>query len=129
MGFRARKSIKIGPFRINLSKSGIGYSYGVKGYRVTHKANGGVRTTVSIPGTGISHVTETAKPNTHNSAPAAKPTKVCSVCGHPVAKGNKRCPDCGQKIIRRTKPVDVKSILCGLLLAGILILAVVLSSK
>ena len=58
MGLRFRKSIKVGPFRVNLSKSGIGYSYGVKGYRVTHKANGGVRTTASIPGTGISHVKE-----------------------------------------------------------------------
>ena len=58
MGLRYRKSIKMGPFRINLSKSGIGYSVGVKGYRVTKKANGGYRTTTSIPGTGISHVTE-----------------------------------------------------------------------
>ncbi len=32
MGFRYRKSINLGGgFRINLSKSGIGYSWGVKG--------------------------------------------------------------------------------------------------
>ena len=60
MGLRFRKSFKLGPIRINLSKSGIGYSYGVKGFRVTHKANGGVRTTASIPGTGISYVSETS---------------------------------------------------------------------
>ena len=36
MGFRYRKSINLGGgFRINLSKSGIGYSWGVRGYRVT----------------------------------------------------------------------------------------------
>lgn len=58
MGFRYRKSINFGPFRLNVSKSGIGYSVGVKGYRITKKANGGIRKTVSIPGTGISHVTE-----------------------------------------------------------------------
>lgn len=58
MGLRFRKSVKLGPLRINFSKSGVGYSYGVKGYRVTHTANGRKRTTVSIPGTGISHVTE-----------------------------------------------------------------------
>ena len=64
MGFRLRKSINLGGgFRINLSKSGIGYSWGVKGYRVTKTAKGTTRTTVSIPGTGISYVHETGKNN------------------------------------------------------------------
>lgn len=58
MGLRYRKSVNLGPLRLNFSKSGIGYSYGVKGYRVTHTADGKVRTTVSVPGTGISHVSE-----------------------------------------------------------------------
>lgn len=58
MGFRFRKSASFGPFRINFSKSGIGYSVGGKGFRVTKKAGGGVRTTASIPGTGISYVTD-----------------------------------------------------------------------
>ena len=58
MGWRYRKRINIGPLRINFSKSGIGYSVGNKFFRVTRKANGGVRTTATIPGTGISHVTE-----------------------------------------------------------------------
>ncbi len=62
MGFRYRKSINLGGgFRINLSKSGIGYSWGVKGYRVTKTAKGTTRTTASIPGTGISYVHETGK--------------------------------------------------------------------
>lgn len=56
MGFRYRKSIKVGGARLNLSKSGIGYSVGTKGFRVTKKAGGGTRTTASIPGTGISYV-------------------------------------------------------------------------
>lgn len=58
MGFRFRKSFNFGPLRINLSKSGVGYSFGIKGYRVTKTANGRVRQTASIPGTGISYVTE-----------------------------------------------------------------------
>ena len=58
MGFRFRKSIKAGPVRINFSKSGVGYSVGWKGFRVTKKANGGVRTTTSNPGTGISYVSD-----------------------------------------------------------------------
>ena len=41
MGLRFRKSINLGGgFRINLSKSGVGYSWGVKGYRVTKTASG-----------------------------------------------------------------------------------------
>lgn len=58
MGFRFRKSKKIGGgFRVNFSKSGIGGSWGVKGFRVTKRAKGGFRTTMSIPGTGISYST------------------------------------------------------------------------
>ena len=62
MGLRYRKSktFKSG-FRINFSKSGIGYSWGTKGYRITKTAKGGLRQTISIPGTGISYVTEQGK--------------------------------------------------------------------
>lgn len=56
MGFRFRKSKKIGPFRINFSKKGVGWSVGSKWFRYTKKAGGGSRTTTSIPGTGISFV-------------------------------------------------------------------------
>lgn len=59
MGLRYRKSINLGGgFRVNFSKSGVGYSWGMKGYRVTKKAGGGVRKTYSIPGTGLSWVDE-----------------------------------------------------------------------
>lgn len=55
MGFRLKKSIKIGKnSKINLSKSGIGFSTGVKGARVSVGPKG-VRKTASIPGTGISY--------------------------------------------------------------------------
>ena len=33
MGFYYRKSVRVGPFRINLSKSGVGLSTGVPGFR------------------------------------------------------------------------------------------------
>ena len=56
MGFRFRKSKNLGGgFRVNLSKSGVGGSWGTKGFRITKKAKGGLRTTFSIPGTGISY--------------------------------------------------------------------------
>lgn len=63
MGFRFRKSFNMGGFRINISKSGIGYSYGVKGVRFTKTAKGTSRTTLSIPGTGLSYVSESGKKN------------------------------------------------------------------
>lgn len=78
MGFRFRKSINLGGgLRVNLSKSGVGYSWGVKGYRVTKTAKGTTRRTASIPGTGISYVTESGnKPKNlnqqNNSNPNAK---------------------------------------------------------
>ena len=59
MGFRYRKSINLGGgFRINLSKSGVGYSWGTKGYRITKTAKGKIRSTTSIPGMGISYTKE-----------------------------------------------------------------------
>ena len=61
MGLRFRKSIGKGPFRINFSKSGVGYSFGSKFFRVTKKADGGTRTTASIPGTGVSYVKDRGK--------------------------------------------------------------------
>lgn len=64
MGFRVRKSINLGGgFRINLSKSGIGYSWGTRGYRVSRTARGTTRRTYSIPGTGISWVDESGGRN------------------------------------------------------------------
>lgn len=56
MGFRFRKSKSFGPFKINLSKSGIGWSIGTKGVRYTKRADDKTQTTLSIPGTGISYV-------------------------------------------------------------------------
>lgn len=58
MGLRYRKSYNFKGFRINFSKSGIGYSYGIPGLRYTVTANGKQRLTSSIPGTGISYVKE-----------------------------------------------------------------------
>ena len=56
MGYRFRKSKSFGGVRVTASKSGIGFSTGVKGFRVTKKAGGGYRTTASVPGTGFSYV-------------------------------------------------------------------------
>jgi hypothetical protein len=55
MGFTYRKSVKMGPFRVTASKSGVSYSVGGKGARVTKRANGRVQTTLRAPGTGLSY--------------------------------------------------------------------------
>lgn len=77
MGMRFRKSIKLGKHvRLNLSKSGIGYSVGTKGFRVTKMANGRTRTTTSIPGTGISHVSESRARSASSSIHTYDPAPV-----------------------------------------------------
>ena len=58
MGIYLRKSVSVGPFRFNLSKSGVGVSVGVKGLRVgagprgnyVHMGRGGVYYRATIPG-------------------------------------------------------------------------------
>lgn len=59
MGMRFRKSIKLGGgTKLNLSKSGVGISTGVKGFRVSKNTSGRSRVTSSLPGTGLSYVNE-----------------------------------------------------------------------
>jgi hypothetical protein len=61
MGFIYRKSLKAGPFRINLSKSGVGLSAGVPGFRVTQSSTGRRYTTFNVPGSGMSYRTPATK--------------------------------------------------------------------
>jgi Protein of unknown function (DUF4236) len=56
MGFRLQRSIKIAPgIRVNLSKSGLGWSVGPRGFKIGATARGQRYTSVSIPGTGVSY--------------------------------------------------------------------------
>ena len=75
MGFRFRKSKKIFPgVRLNVSKSGISVSAGVKGARVSLNSKGRVTKTVGIPGTGISY-SETSNLSKNNSRKPESTTK------------------------------------------------------
>lgn len=57
MGFRFQKRIKILPsITLNLSKSGVSTSVGVKGAHLNF-GRGQTRTTVGLPGSGLSHTT------------------------------------------------------------------------
>jgi hypothetical protein len=89
VGFSYRKSVKMGPFRMTASKSGISYSAGVKGARITRRANGKVQTTLSVPGTGLRYTTTSgtrrqarrpirpsAPPATRRAATPARPARL-----------------------------------------------------
>jgi tetratricopeptide (TPR) repeat protein len=61
MGFRLRRSLKIAPgVRLNFSAKSVGISAGIKGARVSVNSSGRVTRTLSVPGTGISHVSTTS---------------------------------------------------------------------
>lgn len=45
--------MNLGPLRINASKSGLGYSFGGRGFRIGRDAKGRKYTSVSVPGTGL----------------------------------------------------------------------------
>jgi hypothetical protein len=64
MGWGFRRSVKLGPLKLNFSKSGVGYSVGVRGYRVGKDAKGRAYTAASIPGTGIYSRTYSGKGET-----------------------------------------------------------------
>lgn len=113
MGIRYRKSINLGGgARMNLSKSGIGFSVGTKGARLTKTAKGTTRSTLSIPGSGISYVSETGKSgkrqkNTEGSRDRLETSGMCDlldaqdqsgiVCPQGETK-NLFCVHCGQKL-------------------------------
>ena len=127
MGFRFRKSFGKGPFRVTVSKSGVGYSVGTKGFRYTKKAGGGTRTTASIPGTGISYVTETGAKKSASAA-VSDTSRIQAETYQPIQatqsaapsapnvsesntsfKGHKFCPHCKKEIPREA----VKCPHCG----------------
>jgi hypothetical protein len=123
MGYRYRKSVKLGPFRATMSKSGMSYSAGVKGARVTKRADGRVRTTVSAPGTGLSRTS-----TTHRPAPGLPPT------GYPPS-GQRGTPSPGYGVQQGPSPLRVRrskrslkrriAVAALILIAGVIIVGVV----
>jgi uncharacterized protein DUF4236 len=83
VGFYIRKSISAGPFRFNLSGSGIGMSVGVKGFRVgsgprgnyVHMGRGGLYYRASLGGARQSLGARSREPR---PAPPAQPSTVIS---------------------------------------------------
>lgn len=83
MVWRFRKSLKLGPLRFNLSKSGVGYSFGGRGFRVGKDAKGRSYTAASIPGTGIYNRTYSSQGNAAGmpGAPAGRDSGIGVVVG------------------------------------------------
>ena len=67
MGLRYNRRVRVAPgLRLNLSKSGIGYSIGRRGMWFTKRADGVRQATVGLPSTGLSY---TARTNADNGVP------------------------------------------------------------
>ncbi|MCQ2581796.1 MAG: DUF4236 domain-containing protein [Alphaproteobacteria bacterium] len=105
MGFRFRKSVNFGGFRVNLSKTGIGYSFGFPGFRWTRLANGRSRRTASIPGTGLAYITESS--GTRKTHPKQNIEKESSIPGQYLAKTTQISPE-------DYEPTDGKEFLAAL---------------
>jgi hypothetical protein len=91
MGFYFRKSISAGPFRFNLSGSGLGLSVGMKGFRVgtgprgnyVHMGRGGLYYRASLGGRTHQH-TDPSRPRFPRSPDSNSPAPVLA----PVESGD-----------------------------------------
>ncbi|HLQ13108.1 MAG TPA: DUF4236 domain-containing protein [Steroidobacteraceae bacterium] len=71
--FRSRRSIRLLPgIRLNLGKRSTSISVGGRGAHVTFGGPRGTRTTVGLPGTGLSY-TEVSKPHQEAQEAAQEP--------------------------------------------------------
>lgn len=104
---RFRKSIKLLPgVRINLSRSGISTSVGVRGARVTVGPRGRT-TSVGLPGTGLSHTSTT------RATPARPPQRAMAQAA--VAGARRQAGDArSEQIVRVPLPRRATLILSGL---------------
>lgn len=73
MGLRFRRSVRLFPgVRLNFSGSGISTSFGGRGAHVTY-GHGHVRTTVGLPGTGISYTSISKHQGPHAPSSSGNP--------------------------------------------------------
>jgi hypothetical protein len=56
MGLRWRKSFNRGPARLNLSRRGAGWSFGIPGFRFGVGADGVAYLSIGIPGSGLYYI-------------------------------------------------------------------------
>ena len=86
MGLFFRKRVGLGPLNLNLSKSGIGFSLGVRGFHAGISSSGRRYVSAGLPGTGIAYRKFARKPK----APAipvpheVAASSLASAPAHPV---------------------------------------------
>jgi tetratricopeptide (TPR) repeat protein len=80
MPFRMYKSVKLGKgVRLNLSKTGVGLSAGVKGARYSVHSSGRRTTSVGVPGSGVSYRKTTSSKSRSTSARQRAPEPIAPV--------------------------------------------------
>jgi hypothetical protein len=108
MGIRYRKSFKVGPLRVTASKSGISYSAGVKGARITKRADGRTQTTLSAPHTGLSH---TSTSGTKRQPASRKTATRKQAAAKPAPQSGQRSSVLPQQPPAGTRPLRFKGYL------------------
>lgn len=107
MGFRFRKSVRLpGGLRFNFSKRGVGASWGFKGFRVTKSPGRKMKTTHSIPGTGISYVSGGGEKSRKSSSSRSSSASRSSGISQPSASGSFRSPSPPSPTPPRNRPQD-----------------------
>lgn len=104
MGWYLRKSVKLGPLRVNFSKSGIGYSFGLKGARI----GTGPRGPYLAGGRYGIYYRQSLKTLAHPESPPPVPVAYpsvpaslnlrCTYCGAALLSGNHFCIQCGSAV-------------------------------
>lgn len=86
MGFRVYKSVKLGKgVRLNLSKTGVGISAGVRGARYSVHSSGRTVRTVGVPGTGVYYRQDTYSKGGRASGSRAAPAPAAIAPTYPKA--------------------------------------------
>jgi hypothetical protein len=96
MGWYIRKAIRLGPLRLNLSKSGIGYSVGVKGARVGVGQKGSY---VHLGRGGLYYRAGLSPSNQSASSSRDNPIeRTCRTCGTDLSEIAQYCRNCGTAV-------------------------------
>ncbi len=93
MGYmRLRRSIKIAPgIRLNVTKTGIGLSAGVRGARYSVHSSGRTTRTIGIPGTGVSYMSVSGRGHATASR-SAQPRQIARPAPPVVVSGAQAAP-------------------------------------
>ncbi len=127
MGWYIRKSVSFGPLRLNLSKSGIGYSVGVKGARIgtgpkgsyVHLGRGGVYYRESLGG-------RTPPAGSESVQPPPPVERFCNACGNRLSPIARFCNQCGTQITEEAAAANDGHVHWGWIIGAIVLLVVVL---